>query len=524
VASGAAYLPIDPALPEQRLRYLLEQGEVTQIVTQPWLEAAIRPLTSARVHAIDETCVRHVDTLGEHPPQAGDLAYVIFTSGSTGVPKGVMIDHRGAVNTILDVNRCFGVGASDRVLAVSALNFDLSVYDIFGLLASGGAIVVPEHDRRLDPTHWLDLVQTCKVTVWNSVPALMKLLCDHAADTNTELTHLREILLSGDWVPVALPARIHAIAPDARITSLGGATEASIWSILYPINDVDPLWSSIPYGKAMTNQSFHVLNPTLEPCPVWVAGDLYIGGIGLALGYWRDSQKTDAAFITHPRTGERLYRTGDLGRLLPDGNIEFLGRADFQVKIQGHRIELGEIEATLAQHPRIKEVAVAALGASREDKHLAAYYVPHAGVSIDIPELRAFLADRLPEYMVPHIYHALEQLPLTANGKVDRNGLPQISDTATHEPRAFTPPRNDDEENLARIWRSILGADAVSVHDSFFEIGGDSMSAIKMLTAVRTELEVDLHLRHIFETPRIADLAERLFGTETAGEQLDAAA
>ncbi len=484
---------------------------MTQIVTQPWLTETIAPLSAARVWTLDASSLAEPAALAESLPDPQDLAYVIFTSGSTGLPKGVMIDHRGAVNTVLDVNRRFDVGPRDRVLALSALSFDLSVYDIFGLLAAGGAIVVPEHDRRLDPAHWLELVNTCQVTMWNSVPALMELLVDNAAATGSTLPHLRVVLMSGDWIPVTLPDRIREVAPQASITSLGGATEASIWSICYPIERVDPEWTSIPYGKPMTNQAFHVLNHALEPCPVWVTGELYIGGVGLALGYWRDEEKTRAAFIVHPQTGERLYRTGDLGRLLPDGNIEFLGRDDFQVKIQGHRIELGEIEAALVEHPAVKEAVVAAIGANREDKHLAAYYVVHAGNIVDSFDLRRFLADRLPEYMVPHIYHELAELPLTANGKVDRGSLPQLSSAPIREPQAFTPPRHERDEQLAAIWQNVLGRDAVGIHDNFFEVGGDSMLAIRLLTAIRTELGADVHLRHIFETPRIADLADRLW-------------
>ncbi|HBL28881.1 MAG TPA: non-ribosomal peptide synthetase, partial [Acidobacteria bacterium] len=265
------------------------------------------------------------------------------TSGSTGTPKGVMIEHRGAVNTLLDVNRRFAVGPEDRVLAVSALSFDLSVYDVFGLLAAGGSLTLPRPEAARDPEHWLDLMHRDRVTIWNSAPALLEMLVEHAATRGERLpASLRLVLLSGDWIPVSLPGRLRTLAPGAAVVSLGGATEASIWSILYPIAAVDPAWRSIPYGRPMDNQGFHVLNRALAPCPVWVPGDLYISGTGLARGYWRDPAKTAASFFLHPGTGERLYRTGDLGRYLPGGDIEFLGRDDLQVKIQGFRIELGE--------------------------------------------------------------------------------------------------------------------------------------------------------------------------------------
>ncbi|HSF42281.1 MAG TPA: amino acid adenylation domain-containing protein [Thermoanaerobaculia bacterium] len=376
--AGAAYLPLDARLPAERLRHLLARGEVAVALTQPglehslpWPEGVERLVVDGALEAADE---------GPEPsaplPAPEDLAYVIFTSGSTGEPKGVMIDHRGALNTVADVNRRFGVGPGDRGLALSSLSFDLSVWDVFGLLSAGGAVVVPDAGTERDPEHWAALASREGVTVWNTVPALMEMLVEHAAGRpGAPAMPLRVVLLSGDWIPVRLPGRIHSAFPGARVISLGGATEASIWSILYPVSEVGEGWASIPYGRPMDNQRFHVLDGDLEPAPVWVPGHLYIGGIGLARGYWRDEEKTAAAFLVHPRTGERLYRTGDLGRLLPSGDIEFLGRDDTQVKVQGHRIELGEIEAALARHPAVGAAVVSAVGEARGAKQLVAYVV-----------------------------------------------------------------------------------------------------------------------------------------------------
>ena len=286
----------------------------------------------------------------------------------------------------------------DRVLALSSLSFDLSVYDIFGTLAAGGTIIIPSASATRDPAHWAEVMVQEQVTVWNSVPALMAMLVEYAAGRPEVLPHaLRLVLLSGDWIPVTLPDRIKALVEGVQVISLGGATEASIWSILYPIETVDPAWKSIPYGKPMVNQRFHVLNEALEPCPVWVPGQLYIGGIGLAKGYWRDEEKTCASFITHPRTGERLYRTGDLGRYLPDGNIEFLGREDFQVKLQGYRIELGEIEAALTQHPAVRVAVVTAVGEPQGNKRLVAYVVPNQEQTLSINGLQSALHEELIE-------------------------------------------------------------------------------------------------------------------------------
>ena len=377
--SGAAYLPIDAGLPMARIEQLLRLGEVSRVLTQPGPEEALSWPSSLLRWVVDARALESGEPLPALSPvqDATTLAYVIFTSGSTGEPKGVVIDHQGARNTIDSINALFAVDARDRTLALSSLSFDLSVYDIFGLLTVGGAVVVPDPGLEKDPAHWSALLEQAGVSVWNTVPALMQLLVEyHEQQGNRPLPGtLREVMMSGDWIPVGLPDRIRALSPGVRVTSLGGATEASIWSIYYPIEVVRPEWTSIPYGRPLANQTYHVLRGDLTDCPDWVAGDLYIGGIGLAQGYWRSPEKTASSFIVHPESGERLYRTGDLGRYLPDGDIEFLGREDSQVKIQGFRVELGEIEAALLRQPGVRESVVIASGEAGRHKRLLGYVV-----------------------------------------------------------------------------------------------------------------------------------------------------
>ncbi|MEZ4454020.1 MAG: amino acid adenylation domain-containing protein [Nannocystaceae bacterium] len=376
--AGVAYVPIDPALPPARLRRLYPHAEVAAAITREGLADGLPP-GPARI-CVDDPALATVDD-APLPDRAapGDLAYVIYTSGSTGEPKGVMIDHRGALNTIDDVHRRFGVGPSDRVLALSSLSFDLSVYDLFGLLSAGGALVIPPPGSERDPAAWSALCRAHRVTLWNSVPALMDMFVRHA-DGRPELAapDLRLCLLSGDWIPVRLPDAIRALHPGAAVVSLGGATEASIWSIAYPIGAVDPAWTSIPYGRPLTRQGLHVLDARLEPCPIWVPGHLYITGVGVALGYLGDPERTAASFLALP-SGERAYRTGDLGRYLPGGDLEFLGREDLQVKIQGYRVELGEIEAALAEHPEVEAAVAVARGEARGARRLVTYAVARAG-------------------------------------------------------------------------------------------------------------------------------------------------
>jgi len=522
--SGAAYVPLDPGLPRERLRYLLDETRIKVVLTQTRIHAQLSWLTECICLCVDQNDLPAVDDLPPAPAQqATDLAYVIFTSGSTGSPKGVMIDHQGAVNTIRDINQRFGVGPLDRTLALSNLNFDLSVYDVFGLLAAGGAVVIPDAQTRHDPAHWSDLLVRYSVTLWNTVPALMQLLVDYAEQTPQAIPEsLRLVMLSGDWIPVSLPARIRAQNAGAEIISLGGATEASIWSIYFPVGEVQKDWASIPYGKPLANQRFYVLDGNLNPCPIWVAGELYIGGIGLALGYWNDPDKTGQRFIIHPISGERLYKTGDLGRWLPDGNIEFLGREDFQVKIHGHRIELGEIEAALLKHPAVAEVAViAALDERGAGKHLLACVVcrpedssmtsggQDAAVANRKKALTEFIQGYLPEYMIPKHFVFLERLPLTSNGKLDRQVLNayKITDAAVSE---YTAPQNEVQKAIARLWSEVLGIERVGIHDNFFDLGGDSLKVIMLKNRLKQELARDIPLMMIYKYMTIDTFARYL--------------
>lgn len=379
--SGAAYLPIDPKWPQQRIAEILAISDVSIVLTQSWVYDSLTWSEGLQCLSLDQNPAAD-ESSDELPPiqKPDDLAYVIFTSGSTGTPKGVMIDHQGAVNTLLAINERFKVGENDCVFGISALNFDLSVYDIFGTLAAGAALVIPQDSDAKDPQRWLTWMDQAGVTIWNSVPALMKMLVESAAGQGRDLPPaLRVVMMSGDWIPISLPDKIRRLSQSASvpisITSLGGATEASIWSIVFSIDEVDSQWPSIPYGYPLENQRCYVLNERLEDCPDWVTGDFYIAGIGLAKGYWKDDEKTAASFITHPSSGERLYKTGDLARFLPQGYVEFLGREDGQVKVQGYRIELGEIETHLNTDPSVHESVVMVHKDSHANQRLVAYIV-----------------------------------------------------------------------------------------------------------------------------------------------------
>jgi len=513
--SGAAYVPVDPGLPQERRRYLINHSQCRVALTQTGYAERLEWPDEIDLVRVDECDRPDSSAINLPKVMPSELAYIIYTSGSTGTPKGVMIDHRGALNTILDINRRFEVGPKDKIFGVSSFSFDLSVYDIFGTLSAGATLVYPEPETALNPAHWLDLLTTKEVTVWNSVPALMSLLVDTAQRQKVILPELRLVLLSGDWIPMDLPAAIWSVAPNAKVISLGGATEASIWSIYYPIEAIDPAWSSIPYGFPLANQGWHIRDQRGRPTPIWTEGELYISGVGLAHGYWDDAKKTDKSFIRDADSGELLYRTGDRGRYLKEGAIEFLGRVDFQVKIQGHRIELGEIETTLISHPAVKEtVVMAQISGEKKTRQLVAYVVFTAtNTECTTDKLQAFLQQKLPAYMVPVGWVVLEKLPITSNGKIDRKALSVIGATIESQQtrsRRNIAPRNPTEVQLAAIWSQILKCKEIGVEDDFFELGGQSFDAIRISAIVKEQMGQTITLGDIWQKRTIEQLAKQL--------------
>ena len=515
--SGAAYLPVDATLPAERCLHMLARGRVRLALTQaaidasfPWPANITRVVVDDRWLADEE--VEQVEVA--RPVRPDDLAYVLFTSGSTGAPKGVMIEHRSAVNTVVDVDERYGVGPADRVLALSSLSFDLSVYDLFGVLGAGGAVVMPTAAEREDPLRWAAHLRR-GVTVWNTVPALLQLLIDHArdrAELAAAMQSLRVVMLSGDWIPVPLPDALRAIVPHAQVVSLGGPTEATIWQATYPIGAVDPAWPSIPYGRPLANHRIHVLDARLAPCPVWVPGELYIGGLGLARGYWDDPARTAELFIVHPRTGERLYRSGDWGRWLPDGTLEFLGRHDQQVKVNGHRIELGEVEACLGRDDEVAHCAVVAVG--ERAPRLVAHVVARGGSTGLIARLQRRCGESLPAYMVPSAFQVHERLPLSANGKVDRGALARLG-VAVRAPTAASRPSGPSRDLVLTIAREAAAAfdlPAVDVDTPFGDLGVDSVMTLRLRSRLARALGRELPLTLAYDHPTVTAIARFVGG------------
>ncbi|MFC0215032.1 amino acid adenylation domain-containing protein [Paenibacillus chartarius] len=519
--SGGAYVPMEPTTPKARIERIIDTLGVMHLLT----EQTLNPLASA----LSAVCpalahVLFVDAPGELLQEAdiADLpaaaiathtAYVIFTSGSTGVPKGVIIAHRTVSNLIDWVNRETGMGADDRVLFVTSPTFDLSVYDVFGMLTAGGTIRLAGAEDVRQPERLLQLLREEPITVWDSAPAALQQLAPLLLDAPLPAGgSLRLVMLSGDWIPLKLPGLLKEAYPGVRVLALGGATEATIWSNAFEVGEVQPDWASIPYGKPIQNARYYILDPGLQPCPIGVPGELYIGGDCLAVGY-DDPQLTSARFVPDPFVTEtagqaaepaasaagqaRMYRTGDRARWMQDGNIEFLGRIDHQVKIRGYRIELGEIQAGLARHPAIREAVVIDREDKGGDKYLCGYIVPEAeNEELTVRELREFLAESLPDYMIPAHFVRMKAMPVTANGKLDRKALPE-PDGSVGSGSEYVAPRNEIEAKLAGIWSEVLQRD-VGAKDDFFKLGGHSLQATQMAARVRQQFGVDIPLRILF--------------------------
>jgi amino acid adenylation domain-containing protein len=510
--AGAAYLPVDADLPAARRRLLLERGSVRVAVTQPETSTLPDWPTAIRQVVVGPSVLDGpVADAGESvPPRAGspdDLAYVLFTSGSTGEPKGVMVSHRSVVNHVDDVNRRLQADPGTRALATAALHFDMSVYDMFGVPAAGGTVILPPPDTTADPGAWLAAAKAGQVTFWAAVPALMDMAVTAAEQRQPDcLGSLRAVVLAGDWIPLDLPDRVRAVAPRADVISSGGPTETVNWSIWNRIEAVDPRWTSIPYGMPMDNHRYLILDDRLSECPAWVPGQMYdVSDVGLAMGYWRDSERTAAAFLTLA-DGKRAYATGDRGRYLPDGQIEILGRTDFQIKIRGHRIEPGEVEAALRTHPSVRDAVVVAVG-----DHAQKRLVAHVTGTGELPEgeaLQEHVAGLLPAPMVPAqiVWH--EQLPLSTNAKIDRKAL---TDWRAAEPTAV-PVESDDalDQLISSVWAETLGVSRIGPGDRFIDLGGNSMTAMLVAGHLSDLLEIDVPMRVMFDKATVSGVAAAL--------------
>ncbi|MCU0286403.1 MAG: amino acid adenylation domain-containing protein, partial [Acidobacteria bacterium] len=511
--AGGAYVPLEPHLPERRIEKILESLHaacvITDITTRPKLESMTFEIIIPAKTKSNEFKDNPVSLVSP-----GDISYIIYTSGSTGIPKGVVETHRPVVNVIEWVNKTFAVGQNDKLLFVTSLGFDLSVYDIFGILASGGTIRTAGSADMKEPLKLLAIILREGITFWDSAPAALQQLVPFFNELNEarEITNLRLIFLSGDWIPVNMPDALRNTFRGVQVISLGGATEATIWSNYYPIGHVEPSWPSIPYGKPIQNARYYILDTDLYLCPIEIGGDLYIGGECLAKEYKNDPELTAAKFSDNPFCpGEKMYKTGDIARWLADGNMQFLGRKDHQVKIRGYRIELGEIESQLASFSGLREAIVIDRKDSRGNKYICAYYiVKKAGEKISPGDLQSYLSRELPEYMMPSYFIAIDKIPVTANGKLDRKALPEPELHLTE--KSYNGPGDELQEKLVDIWQEVLFGHtekaAIGIDDDFFQLGGHSLNAAVVVAKIHKITHVKVPLAEIFRRPTIRELSE----------------
>jgi amino acid adenylation domain-containing protein len=559
--AGGAYVPLDPNYPSERLAFMLDDSRASVLITQSKMLSTLPvatfqpvgiPTIENQKSKIQNPIVVCLDTEWENISKeseenptadlnADDLAYVIYTSGSTGKPKGVEITHRALSNFVHHTIDKLALSSDDRVLQFASIGFDTAAEEIFPCLTRGATLVLRTECMIDSVSQFLEKCQEWGVTVLDLPTVYWQELTESlSSEQLTVPEQLRLVIIGGEK---AIPERLvqwqKAAGDSVRLLNTYGPTEATVvattWEATGSAQTAKSLYR-VPIGRPISNVQTYILDRYLNPVPIGVRGELYIGGAGLARGYLNCPELTAEKFIPNPfsdTTGTRLYKTGDLARYLPNGNIEFLGRIDNQVKIRGFRIELGEIEAALRQHPAVRDVAVTAreeAAADQDvpenpksktcpesnrrienqksgDRRLVAYVVLNQVRTVTIAELRNYLKAKLPQYMVPSAFVLLDALPLTPNGKLDRKALPFPDASNTESDQNYVAPRTPDEEQIARIWTEVLGVNRVSIHDNFFDLGGHSLLATQLVSRVRKEFEIDLPLRSLFEAPTVAGMA-----------------
>jgi len=511
--AGAAYLPIDPEYPEDRILYMAEDSGASLFVTKRALVDRLASLNKEPIcfedlaETLPTTDVQVVNT-------ADDLAYIIYTSGSTGRPKGVMVAHAGVVN-MAEAKRSYGFTQGDTVLQFISHSFDASVGEIFPALLNGARLHVLSNEQRQSVEAYADAVEQTGATTGTVVPVVLSQMATWLDDEQfSKLRTLKRVIVGGEALqPEVVRAWNRRAENRISIYNEYGPTEATVTSTVHRVDVIADDQLNIPIGKPLPNYELHILNQWMQPCPVGVSGELYIGGIGLAKGYLNQPALTEQAFVNHPfapETGAKLYKTGDLVRLLPSGVIEFVGRIDAQVKVRGFRVEIGEIENVLLQHPDVEGVAVVAHRMTDDNNALFGFYTT-AQAEVTEQDLKDFLAQKVPGYMVPTQLERLDVMPVTPNGKVDRKALEQlVASDLLNQTRTFDPPATPTEIKLAEIWAEVLNLEAIGRHDHFFELGGHSLLATQVFNRIQRVLKASVTLKELFAYPTLAQLAIRV--------------
>ena len=512
--SGGAYVPLDPAMPKARLAFMLEDARARVLLTQQ------RLLGNLPEHGADVICIDTDWDLIAKESNANlisratgkNMAYTLFTSGSTGRPKGVAVEHRQLANYVNAILEKIDLPPGASFATVSTIAADLGNTAIFPSLCTGGRLHIVSQERLSDPTALAQYFRQHRIDCLKIVPSHLTALL--TSSRSADILPRKRLILGGEVSSWDLIDKLRQLAPDTRIINHYGPTEATVGVITYSVNENRrDISSTVPLGRPIANTQIYLLDFNLSPVPIGVAAELYIGGAGLARGYVMRPEVTAEKFIPNPfgnEPGARLYKTGDLARYLPDGNIEFLGRIDHQVKIRGFRIELGEIESVLSHNTALREAIVVAREDAPGDRRLVAYIVPASPRASLIAELRAFLKEKLPDYMVPSFFVVLEALPLTSNGKLDRNALPAPEEVRPEMEVAYVAPRSELERAIADVWKDVLHVEEVGLYDNFFDLGGHSLFMVQVHSKLLDLLGKDISMIDLFKYPTISSLAKFL--------------
>jgi aspartate racemase len=516
--AGGAYVPLDPDYPRERLAYMVEDAQPIVVLTLSGVRQKVPGLRNSLCLDVEGLQAAERSSAGPvNNPTPENLAYVIYTSGSTGQPKGVCVPHRGVVRLVRN-NNYARLSSAEVFLQMALLAFDASTFEIWGALLNGGRLVVmPPGQPTLAEIGMA--IQNRKVTTLWLTAGLFHAMVDERL---MDLKPLRQLLAGGDVLSAPRVRHASQALKGCRLINGYGPTESTTFTCCYEVRPRTGSGKSIPIGRPIANTQVFILDKHLEPVPIGVVGELFIGGDGLAQGYLRKPVLTAEKFVPHPfsfQPGDRLYKTGDLARYLPDGNIEFVGRLDDQIKIRGFRVEPAEIEAALRKHELVRECTVLGTQDPRGNKRLAAYVVPFAASRENANKLRSYLREKLPDYMVPSAFVFLEALPLGPNGKLDRKALPAPDATRPELEQKYVAPRTSTEKTLANIWADVLGLERVGVHDNFFRLGGHSLLAAQMASRTQQLLRVPVRLATIFRAPTIAEFAQQVLSEkeETGG-------
>ncbi|RXJ94833.1 hypothetical protein CRV00_05740 [Malaciobacter molluscorum] len=525
LASGAIFLPLDSNLPKDRLQYALENANAQMVLTKNTQFLDIKEkLNNSNIPLVSIDDKNIFETINKIlKPKYEDLVCIIYTSGSTGLPKGVMIKQEGLVNSIVYTKSRFSIDKNDSFLTLTPLHHDMAFFDIFTALSSGASIVVPEDKKRKDPVHWLNLINDHNVSIWNSVPAMMEMLLKYTSTNEEEsknlLSSLRLSFLGGDWISLKIPTNLKKLNEKTTLVSVGGPTETTLWNIMYEIKEFNTNWRSVPYGKPIANTKYFILNNLLEECPAGITGELYVSGVGLAAGYINDLEKTQEVFITNPKTKERMYKTGDLGRILPSGEIEFMGRSDSQIQISGYRIELSELESLALKQKEIEKVQIFYI---KDDKapYIALVYTCN-DKDITEEQLKKQLKESLPVEMIPKKLLKIESFPLTANGKIDRKALKQlVSNKNEHLKSIQNILENEVQKNLMKLWQKYLEREDIGLYENFFEAGGNSLLATELFIVMRERYPIIDSVVLLYEHTSIYELAQFIEKESTVNKEV----